>query len=778
MTVMVRPGAGGLPTSTCARALLLAARLSITPPALFGVAQDHPQPDPVLRVLDGQSEAPLAGVLVSFPGLAETRVTDSLGAVALPPGIRGSVRVVATRVGYLAMDTIVVLPSVGAPVDLPLVRSAIALASLTVEAERAGVNSRELARRMFEREVAIGAVGMTQTEVDAVPAVAETDVFRSLQSVSGVTSINDFGAEMFVRGGDADQIAVLLDGAPVFGPYHMFGVFGVLNPDAIESTEFYKGSIPARYGGSLSGVVSARQGTRPSDSTSFSGGLSAVGLRTAVSGALPWAHGRWLVAGRKASVDLVGLSVPFSFHDINVAVHLYPSEEHRLGVSLLASDDEFAWDFTGFGKSLHSDWANRVSAFTWSWVRGNRLHTDVSAYFSHYRGRLATGEPPTLVTTNRVSAGGVRAQITVRGNITGLRSGLVVEGGPVDLQGTGTGAYMEGDASGSFLHASAFAELEHWIGALRLAPGVRAGTERSSSRIFAEPRLSARFHLGAFALSGSLDRSFQFLSVLRDDRFFAPGAPMWFLRKEDHQVSVADGMSLAADYWRGGIWTASATVWTRRFSGMPSWRPESVRDLSLLEFHVGTAAGWEIAVEKHEGLVRGRLAYHHGRVSFHDNKENEYWPRWDRRRELDATVSLDGLGGLSVSLRATVAAGAPFWFPVGRLYGLRYDPRTWEHGENTPENPLRGLGPRGDFFAILSDAQGRVPYYGRVDLSARYVFRWGRREIAPFVSVPNITNRENVLTYRPSQSPTREGNHLVAEHQIPLFPFLGVDFRF
>ena len=165
-------------------------------------------------------------------------------------------------------------------------------------------------------------------------------------------------------------------------------------------------------------------------------------------------------------------------------------------------------------------------------------------------------------------------------------------------------------------------------------------------------------------------------------------------------------------------------------------------------------------------------------MSHRDNEETEYWPRWDRRRELDATVILDGLRSLSVSLRATVATGAPFWLPVGRLYGLRYDPRTWEHGENTPENPLRGLGPRGDFFAILSDAQGRVPYYGRVDLSARYVFRWGQREIVPFVSVPNITNRENVLTYRPSQSATREGNHLVTEHQIPLFPFLGVDFRF
>ena len=267
------------------------------PTALSGAPQD-PEALPggarwELRLLDRESGVSLGGVLVSFPGLGESRVTDSRGVAPVPPGTGDSVRVVATRVGYAAVDTVVVPPAGGTGLDLPMVRSAIALGTLTVEAERAAANSRELARRMFEREVAVGAVGMTRAGVRAVPAVGEADVFRSLQSVSGVTSINDFGAEMFVRGGDADQVAVLVDGAPVFGPYHMFGMIGVFNPDAIESTELYKGSIPARYGGSLSGVVSARQGTGMAEGATFSGGLSALCLRTALNGALPWAHGWW-----------------------------------------------------------------------------------------------------------------------------------------------------------------------------------------------------------------------------------------------------------------------------------------------------------------------------------------------------------------------------------------------------------------------------------------------------------------------------------------------------
>lgn len=342
-------------------ALVVAVALSLWASAVFGVSQEPPAGNWSLRLVDTESDAPLAGVHLSFPDLSESGVTDSLGVASLASEA-DLLRIVATRVGYARMDTVVARPEDGTMVELRLTRSTIALPSLTVQAVRSGTDSRQLARQMFEREVAIGAVGMTRTEVRAVPAVAETDVFRSLQSVSGVASVNDFGAELFVRGGSADQVAVLLDGAPVFGPYHMFGMFGLFNPDVVESAELYKGSIPARYGGSLSGVVSARQRTGGTTGTRVSGGLSGVGLRAALDGRLPSSDGRWLVAGRKATIDLPGVDVPFAFHDLNLGLHLYPSEEHRVGISVLASEDRFSWDFLGVGASLRSDWTNLVSS--------------------------------------------------------------------------------------------------------------------------------------------------------------------------------------------------------------------------------------------------------------------------------------------------------------------------------------------------------------------------------------------------------------------------------
>ncbi|MCY4571620.1 MAG: TonB-dependent receptor [Gemmatimonadetes bacterium] len=743
--------------------------------------------DRAVRTLDAISGALLPGALVSFPGLDERSFTDSLGVARVPAGAGEPVRIAVRLLGYADLDTVIVVPRQGGTVDLPLQRSAIVLPSLTIEAERAGTDSRELVRQMFDREVSVGALGVTQAEVSAVPAIGEADVFRSLESFAGVTSTTDFSSEMYLRGGDYDQVAVLFEGAPVFGPYHMFGMFGLFNADAVESVELYKGAIPARYGGALSGVLAARQRVGGSSGPRFSGGLSMLGLRLAAVGSAPWADAQWMAAGRRATISLSTLPTPYSFHDLNLGVRLHPGEEHRVSLSLLATQDDFGWGLGLFGDSFDSNWSNLVSSATWSWVRGNGLTSDVTAYASRYDAMLGVGADGTgPVTTNRVGAVGLRSQLTIRGNSRGARVGFVTEGGSVRLRGTAPGAYIAGDAESPYLHGFVFAELEQWIGPLRLAPGLRAGTRRGASRAFLEPRLSARLYLGPFAASASLDRGYQFLSTVRDDRFVFPGAPMWSVRDGEQPIAVADGASVALDYWRDERWTASAGFWTRRFRDTPHWRPESVRDLSALEYHDGQAHGWELSLQRHAGPVRGWLSYHWGKVALKDEPGGRrYSPNWDRRHEFDATVSVRELFGFSASVRTRVATGNPFWFPAGSYPGLTYNPTAIHPAVNSPDNPPRGLDySYHDTHIVLSDVQGRLPYYGRVDVSLRYAFRWSAWRIEPFATLANITGRENVYSFYPMLArPERPEGVLSSGNfspklQLPPFPFFGIDFSF
>ena len=245
-----------------ALALLLVAWTCAWLGATSAVAQDRAAAEWAVRVVDASSGAPLSGVVVTCPESGATRVTDELGvAQVVPAGVGEQVRLVVARLGYEPVDTVLAVPGERRTAELSLERAPVGLSALTVAGGGAGTGSRELARIMFGREVAVGAVGMTAAQVKAVPAVVEADVFRSLRSLAGVTGVNDFYAGMHVRGGDSDQVGVLWEGAPVFGPYHLFGMFGVFNSDVVETVELYKGSIPARHGGSLSGVLSARQRT-------------------------------------------------------------------------------------------------------------------------------------------------------------------------------------------------------------------------------------------------------------------------------------------------------------------------------------------------------------------------------------------------------------------------------------------------------------------------------------------------------------------------------------
>ena len=721
------------------------------------VGQETRAADWSLRIAAKETGAPLAGVPVSFPEHGVDQTTDETGLVT-GPNVNGVVRVVVAPLGYVVLDTIVMASDAGGILELTLARSPVELSALAVEAERAETGSRQLSRLIFDREVRVGAIGVAQKDIVAVPAVAEADLFRSLQSFVGVTSTHDLGAEIYVRGGNADQVGVLLDGAPVFAPHHMFGLFGAFNSDVIESVEFYKGSLPARHGGSLSGVISARQRAGKRVVARMSGGVSLLGVRATAEGSLPWVDGSWLVAGRRASVDVAKLSAPYSFHDLNVGLQLSPAEGHRIRFSAFSSDDLW-W---GYETSLDSEWANLASSLSWSWVRDNGVTVDATAFHSGYRAETAVGAgAPAPVTGNRIALTGVRGTVAIPGDSASARAGFVLEGGPLTLHGSGKGAYMEGEASGEYLHAGVHAEFERWLGPVRLAPGVRAGVVRGASGGFVEPRIAARYHGRGFAVSVSLDRTSQFLSVLRDDRYVVPGAPMWFLHDRGAPASVAEGVSASIEGSWGEEWTGNVTGWARRLVDVPSWRPSSTRDRSVVEFENGHAYGWEVSLQRHLGAVRGWLSYQYARADLTDTEDHRYRPRWDRRHEIDATLSVRPKEGLNLSLRTTVGTGTPLWLPAGGFKGWGYSAGRWTGG---------GFGAVYEvgWYDVWSKQQVRFPLYARTDVSVRRRYRWGGVSVEPYLSVVNLFNRDNI----------GEENRWRAPDHIPFLPFIGFDFEF
>jgi len=57
--------------------------------------------------------------------------------------------------------------------------------------------------------------------LQSAPAFIEPDLFRTVQLLPGVQTLNDFSSALYVRGSTPDQNLIMLDGITVYNPYHL-----------------------------------------------------------------------------------------------------------------------------------------------------------------------------------------------------------------------------------------------------------------------------------------------------------------------------------------------------------------------------------------------------------------------------------------------------------------------------------------------------------------------------------------------------------------------------
>lgn len=105
------------------------------------------------------------------------------------------------------------------------------------------------------------------------PLLGEVDVVKSMLLLPGVSTVGEGASGFNVRGGGVDQNLILMDGAPVFNPSHMFGFFSIFNQDAVKDAELFKGDIPAKFGGRLSSVLNINTRAGDAEEWYFGGGV-------------------------------------------------------------------------------------------------------------------------------------------------------------------------------------------------------------------------------------------------------------------------------------------------------------------------------------------------------------------------------------------------------------------------------------------------------------------------------------------------------------------------
>jgi hypothetical protein len=85
--------------------------------------------------------------------------------------------------------------------------------------------------------------------------MGESDPYKALQYMGGVSQASEASSGLYVRGGNNDQNLILLNGTMIQNPTHVMGIFSVFNPDLIGQMRFIKSGMPAEYGGRLASIV-------------------------------------------------------------------------------------------------------------------------------------------------------------------------------------------------------------------------------------------------------------------------------------------------------------------------------------------------------------------------------------------------------------------------------------------------------------------------------------------------------------------------------------------
>ena len=246
-----------------------------------------------------------------------------------------------------------------------------------------------------------GVSNLKSTDIKQLPPLlGEPDITRVLLSLPGVNSVGEGTTGINVRGGNIDQNLVLLDEAPIYNSSHAWGFFSVFNADAIKDLKFYKGGIPARFGGRASAVLEIRQKEGSTKKFKGEGGIGVLFSRLLLEGPIKKDKLSYLVSARRSYFDLffplLGDEIKnnkLSFYDLSTKLSWRLNENNKLFVSGYFGADVMKLKFEGEespdeikrpDEDIDFRWKNATASLRWNHLFSSKLFMNVSGIYSRY----------------------------------------------------------------------------------------------------------------------------------------------------------------------------------------------------------------------------------------------------------------------------------------------------------------------------------------------------------------------------------------------------------
>ena len=476
---------------------------------------------------------------------------------------------------------------------------------------------------------------VTRNDVIDGVTLGESDPFRALQRIPGVTTRDDYTAELWTRGAPWSHTRVTYDGLPLFNPLHGVGVFSGVHPDAVGAAFFFPGARPAAIGEGAAAVVELA--SRPPRAESDLAGLAEVSLVSARA-ALDkgGARGGWVAAGRRSWLDLVtwaieaagggeDVHVPYAVTDLSAPGDLALGGGRVLEASGLWIRDDVRDSVPDVAEAGPSRWGNLLARATLETpVAGLIARTTVGATRFTAEGLADPfGAVPSLfdpsgtrtdhevlhwTVSTRVAPGSARD--------TRWSAGAAVVGERQRYRGPEPSPHPGRTTLDSLSTDQELTRLALWADR-RLSPtrslaldlGGRlelGGDDADESPLRLAPRAAVRWSVpgGRATVSLAWTRAWQSAQT------FAPAGlsvgprlhpnEVWFLPDDSIPALRSDIATLGGEAWIGEAWLASATGWLRRTDGtlLPDPRPGPIVDRETFVAGENRAHGLELSLRR------------------------------------------------------------------------------------------------------------------------------------------------------------------------------------
>ncbi|QNK64148.1 TonB-dependent receptor [Pedobacter sp. PAMC26386] len=761
------------------------------------------------RITDQTTGETLIGVSIIASATKTNATTNNYGYFSITiPADTATFRI--SYVGYQTIDTLI---------DLSL-KNTVAFWLKPLQNKLNTVVIKGSNNQPIQNTSQMGKINLPISQIQALPKFfGEPDLFKALQTLPGVQQGSEGTSAMLVRGGSPDQNLILLDGAPLYNPSHLLGIFSAFNTYAIKNVDLYKGAFPARYGGRLSSVVDIAMNDGHMNKIQGQLTIGLLASQLTVEGPIKKDKTSFIISGRRTYHDLYIEPIlkgtnpdvekfQLYFYDLNAKIHHKFSDKDHLYLSYYNGQDKFRTKVkqgTNDGSTSLGDfglgWRNTTGAIRWNHIFSSKLFANTTLTTSQYKFNTTMTSSIFGSKTN-TNADDI---LSINSGITDYTAKIDFDYFPLPAHSIKMGAsytlhtftpgtsfskqtfnnqILKDNNLGSKIRGKEmdlYAEDDWTItDKLKANIGLHASGFDVQGKLYTslQPRISARYLLpGDWALKASYARMTQYMHLLASNSISLP-TDLWVpaTSKVLPQQSNQFALGLSRNIFNNQL-EFSVEGYYKTMNNIIEYKDGADYVVTSqdndwenkITTGKGKAYGMELFLQKKTGRLTGWASYalawtNRSLPEINNGKTFPY--KYDRRNTLNLVGVYQLKPGIELSATFVYQSASPFTMPTTEFEGV--SPGQDKQYDNSDK----------ELEYIESRNNIRIQPTHRLDLGVSFIKIKKSGKVRTWnVSIYNVYNRQNLFYFNIKDYKGNTAN-LTGNSLLPIMPSISYSLKF